>query len=71
MEWINIKEKQPKPNVKVLAYCLAKYQFDDEIYDLEIQVAYKEVTGEWYLDSKNLDEIIIITHWLPLPNDPR
>ncbi len=70
MDWINIKNRLPKQGEIVLAYCNAEFQFEDEIYDLEIQAAYMEENGEWYLESKNLDKIHTITHWMSLPDPP-
>lgn len=70
MEWINIKKEKPIDRQRVLAYCIAKYQIKDEWDDFEIQVAYIE-GGQWYLDSKDLDEVHLITHWMPLPNEPK
>lgn len=70
MEWKNAKEHKPKYSKSVLVYCVPKYRNDDECYGFEINVGYLEVDDTWYLNSKNLDEILYISHWIELPNPP-
>lgn len=70
IEWIQVNKKLPKRGKCVLVYCIPKHAYLSEILDFEISIGYLEVDDIWYLDSKNLDEIHKITHWMPLPNKP-
>lgn len=57
MTWINIKDELPKRGKYVLVYCLPDYMHKEGENEFEINVGYMEDYDEWYLDSKNLDEI--------------
>jgi hypothetical protein len=70
MKWIDIDKEKPKQNIDVLVYCVPKYAYDDDIFDFEINVGYLEVDDTWYLSSKDLDEIHLISHWMELPKKP-
>lgn len=71
MEWIDINKGKPKYNKTVLVYCVPRYRYIDGIAGFEISTAYLEVDDIWYLDSKNLDEITLISHWMELPIPPK
>lgn len=70
MKWIDIKLEKPKTGKSVLVYCVPKFSFDDEIEDFEILIGYREC-DDWYLNSKDLDEIKFISHWMELPKKPK
>lgn len=70
MKWININQQLPEEELIVLAYCLPKFLYEDEINDFEINTAFRE-GDKWFLDSKDLDEVHLITHWMPLPEEPK
>lgn len=70
MNWIDVELEKPKNGISVLVYCLPLYAFDDEFSNFEINVGYRE-DDDWYLNSKNLDEILYITHWMELPKKPK
>lgn len=70
MEWINVKLEKPESGKYVLVYCVPKFSFDEEIEDFEILIGYRE-DDDWYLNSKDLDEIKFISHWMELPKKPK
>jgi hypothetical protein len=70
MNWIDVKKEKPKHNQEVLVYCVPKYSYDEDMLDFEINIGYLEVDDTWYLSSKNLDEIQLISHWMELPLKP-
>ena len=53
-----------------MVYCVPKFSFDNELEDFEILIGYRE-DDDWYLNSKNLDEIKFISHWMELPKKPK
>ena len=81
MEWINIKDKLPKPNVNVLGY---KQDVEDEVdekdgiirvyylYNKEKQkyYGYKNPVFREYCSDDCRWETDKITHWMPLPEKP-
>ena len=69
MEWIDVKLEKPKAGKSVLVYCVPKYRDDEDILGFEINVGYRD-DEDWYLNSKNLDEILYISHWMELPKPP-
>lgn len=66
MEWINVQDRLPNPDQKVLCFA------DSEIYLCEYMESHEEkyfYSEVWdYNTSRKRPEI---THWMPLPKPPK
>ena len=59
-EWIDVNEKLPKENTRVLVAGMSEY--DEKIYtDIDTD---RILNGKWVRWNK------LITHWMPLPEPP-
>ena len=62
--WINVKDRLPEPNTKVLIYLV----FDADHKDTCITYYNGEKFVDVYVDDGIRDELV--THWMPLPKNP-
>lgn len=67
--WIPVEERLPK----ALRHYYGECSFSDDVlvYDgVRVRVAYYCNTTTWWHDGRDEDDIIDVTHWMPLPEPP-
>jgi hypothetical protein len=66
MEWVNIKERYPEDNQRVLCYNGYIYLKQFEFYD----IGHRFYDGDIHWNGKPIGVVEDITHWMPIPAPP-
>ena len=72
MEWINVNDRLPEPDIDVLVYIINKHCDGTDYESIEVSSYVTEygrdcVSFEWVGKITCNDKV---THWMPLPNPP-
>lgn len=63
MDWINVKDRMPERDKKVLCYCYDKY--------MDVMEYWYDEDGKPNFFNPPAPPVDCVTHWMPLPPPPK